>query len=459
KIIKIDYGVASHDKNFLWTVVMLEQITIAVLSTLASGGAATAAWRITCALTDAGHESSFFVLESSGNPLHIPLLDNDDAFWRPALFRRWGALTSPEAQVTNAIELFSDTVTALHTSLPLPKAIREAEIIYLHWVAGMLFSPALLQAVAGKKVVWTLHDTNAFTGGCHYAGACRSFLSQCRDCPLLKKPGPDDASARGFYLKEQIYPLLAPFLITPSTWLAEEVKASVLLGKYPVAVIPYPLDMEVFRPPQDRMALRRKLGLSEDAFVILSGSEHLDNPRKNAKALFEALALLSEQTPALPVVVMTYGCGQPLELAFPIRHFGYVVDEAVIAELYGAADLFVHTARHDNLPLSLCEAQACGTPTLCFAVGGCPETMLPEKTGFLAAEASSQSLAEKLRVIIANRDRLDDMRDATRAFAEKRFDSRTAAAAYTEVFKKAAVAPGLAINTPLFADLLQNQIA
>jgi glycosyltransferase involved in cell wall biosynthesis len=432
---------------------------IAVLSTLASGGAAGAAWRLTRALSDFGHECSFFILEGSGNPRHVSLLDGDDPCWLPALFGHWYSLTTPESLIAHATELFSDSLTGLNVPFPLPAAFREAEVIHLHWVAGMLFSPVLLQAVAGKKVVWTLHDENALTGGCHYAGDCRNFQSQCRDCPQLKAPGPDDASARCFAFKEQLYPFLNPSLVAPSAWLAERAKASALLGSFPVTVIPYSLDTASFRPPHDRPLLREKLGLPEDAFVIMAGCEYLDNQRKNVKTFFEALALLSGESPALPLAVMSYGHGQPPELAFPARHFGYVDNEADMAELYGAADLFVHTSLQDNLPLTLCEAQACGVPTLCFAVGGCPETMLPEETGFLVAEASSQALAEKLRSIIAARDSLAGMREAVRAFAEKRFDPRTVAAAYTEIFEKARTAPGLNAHDPLFAGLLQNQLA
>lgn len=431
---------------------------IAVFSTLASGGAGIAAWRLTRALSDFGHECSFFVLESSGNPLQVPLLDNDDAFWVPSLFRQWSALTTPEVLSAHATELFSDTLTGLHVPSLLLKDIRDAELIHLHWVAGMLFSPALLSAVAGKKVIWTLHDENAFTGGCHYAGMCLNFKSRCCDCPLLRKPDQGDASARCFDLKKQLYPFLNPSFVAPSVWLAERAKPSALLRNFPVTVIPNSLSAESFQPARNKLALRRKLGLPDDAFIILSGSEHLSNPRKRASLLFEALDFLSEQSFDIPVVLMLYGHGQPPELAFPIHHFGYVADEAIMVDLYGAADIFVHTSLQDNLPLSLCEAQACGTPTLCFDVGGCSETMIPEKTGFLVVEATKQALAEKLGTIIKNRDSLEGMSKAARAFAAERFNPATVAAAYMELFENAQPAPGLKANDPIFSELLQNQI-
>lgn len=432
---------------------------IAVISTLASGGAASAAWCLTNALSEYGHDCSFFILESSDNPRQIPLLGNENAFWLPASFKHWLSLTDPGALASHATELFSDNLMSLHVSHDLPEFIQEAEVVNLHWVAGMLFSPALLSAIAGKKIVWTLHDENAFTGGCHYAGICQKYKSQCCDCPLLKKSGLDDLSSRCFELKKRLYPFLDAFFVTPSVWLAEEAKTSVLLRNYPVTTIPNPLDIKRFLPLQNKLDLRRKLGLPEDAFLILSGSAFLDNPRKNVKVLFDALELLSGDSPALPIELMLYGYGKPPELAFIIHHFGYVVDEAAMAELYGVADLLIHTSLQENLALTLCEAQACGTPTLCFDVGGCSETMLPEKTGFLVTEMTCQALAEKLRAIIADRNSLVGMREAAHAFAFERFSPITIAATYTEVFEKAQPAPGLKTSDPLFTELLQNQIA
>ena len=432
---------------------------IAIITTLASGGATNGALRITRALIDYGHVCSFFILEPSGNSFFIPLLDNDDSFWIPALFKRWSALTTPEILTAAATDLFSDNTTVPNIPSFIHEDIINADIILFRWVAGIIFSPSLLSAISGKNIVWVLPDTYAFTGGCHYTGDCCSFQTECRNCYLLNKPGYNDASAKCFHLKEQIYPLLNPTFITPSTWLADKAKNSTLLKTYPITTIPHPLDITTFKPPQNRSDLRKKLDLPDDVFIIMSGCEHLDNQRKNIKMFYEALTILYEQSPELPIIIMLYGHGQSPELAFPVQHFGYIENETRMAELYGAADLFIHTALQEAFGLTLCEAQACGTPTLCFAVGGCPETMIPGETGFVVAETTSQALAEKLRSIIDDRDSLCSMRQASRAFAEKRFNPHTIAATYTKIFQKTLVAPGLKINNPLYAELTQNQIA
>jgi len=46
-----------------------------------------------------------------------------------------------------------------------------------------------------------------------------------------------------------------------------------------------------------------------------------------------------------------------------------------ITPFFRACDITVNTSEMEILSMSLCEAQACGTPTLAYAVGGNPETL------------------------------------------------------------------------------------
>jgi Glycosyltransferase len=435
---------------------------IAVLSTLASGGAAIAAERITLALTAAGHDCSFFTVESSGKLRMISLADNaahaDSVFWVPALFRRWTTLTSPEALRDGGTELFSDQTIGLHAWNPFPKAIHEAEIIHLHWMAGMLFSPSLLAACRGKKIVWTLHDMNAISGGCHYHISCRQFETGCSLCPLLRDSGPDDASARCFRLKQALYSVLAPTIVTPSEWLAAEVQTSALLGQRSLYTIPNCIDTTVFRPG-GREEFRRRLGIAADTFVIIVGAEYLGNPRKNTRMISEALELLARRGDAMCIEILTFGGGEFPHAAFPVHALGHLEDDAALAEAYSAADILVHTTLQDNLPNTLCEAQCCGTPILAFDVGGCAEAMLPGETGFIVKEKTVEALAGILQNIYDRRMELAPMREAARIFAVERFDPGKTAAVYTEVFANTPPSPSLTMDSNLFMELASNQIA
>lgn len=433
---------------------------IAVLSTLSDGGAAAAARRITAALALAGHECSLFALETSGGAF-LPLAniqeDDGTSFWTQTSFTRWGALSNPQATSQGA-ELFSDTFVNLHPFAPLPEALLNADAVHMHWMAGMLFSPGLLQAIQGKKVVWTLHDMNAFTGGCHYHPTCRNFETQCAYCPLLVRSGPDDASAKGMNLKRALYPHLDVSVVTPSEWLASEARCSSLLRAQPVTAIPNCIDTTVFKPG-DRNVLRKSLGIQDDSLVLLLGSEYLGNPRKNAHAAVEALRIVAERDPDMRIEMLAFGRDSLPEIPFPVHRLGYVADEALLSDAYSAADLFMHPSILDNLPNTLCEAQCCGTPVISFDAGGCAETMVPGKTGFLVREKTAAALADALAKIYRERESLRPMREAARNFAVKRFAQDVVAEAYNRVFDAAPTASGFADDRALQLELSCNQMA
>lgn len=433
---------------------------IAVLSTLSGGGAAAATRRITAALALAGHECSLFTLETAGGAF-IPLAnvqeDSGAPFWTQTSSTRWGALSNPQA-ISQGAELFSDTFVNLHSFTPLPEALRNADAVHMHWMAGMLFSPGLLKAIQGKKVVWTLHDMNAFTGGCHYHPTCRNFVTQCAHCPLLLHSGPDDASAKGMNLKRALYPHLGLSIVTPSEWLANEARCSSLLRAQPVIAIPNCIDTAVFKPG-NRNALRKSFGIQDDYLVLLLGSEHLGNPRKNADVAIEALRILAGRDPDMRIELLAFGGGSLPAIPFPVHPLGHVADEALLSDVYSAADLFMHPSISDNLPNTLCEAQCCGTPVISFDAGGCAETMVPGKTGFLVREKTAAALADTLEKIYREKESLRPMREAARSFAVKRFAQDVVAEAYTRVFDTAPTSSGFADDLALQFDLSCNQMA
>src|SRR5690606_11442192 len=53
-------------------------------------------------------------------------------------------------------------------------ALKEADIIHLHWINHAFLRPRDLSRLKrlNKPIVWTFHDSNAFTGGCHVRYSC-----------------------------------------------------------------------------------------------------------------------------------------------------------------------------------------------------------------------------------------------------------------------------------------------
>src|ERR1700748_1122428 len=89
------------------------------------------------------------------------------------------------------------------SSIKNKQAIKDADILHIHWTnSGFLSIHDLKQLVdIGKPIVWTLHDMLTFTGGCHYAGACKHYRNECGDCYFLSDPSPDDISHSGWLRK------------------------------------------------------------------------------------------------------------------------------------------------------------------------------------------------------------------------------------------------------------------
>lgn len=424
---------------------------ILTVNTLPTGGAASAARQLHEALIRFGHEGELYTLTPPTNSSmhHLGASSNfaNPAFWTQCLFENWAQLTSAEKQQQGACELFSDTSCALFSVDAFAKAAEQADIIHLHWMPGVWVSPAFFRQLVGKKIVWTLHDMNPFTGGCHYHATCTRFVDGCGACPLLEGQN-NDLSRYVFSLKQRLYPLLDVAFVCPSQWLADVAAQSPLLRNRLLRAIPNAHDLTGFAP-RPMTALRAQHDIDETQFVVLAGVDDLSNPRKNLAMLGKALQQLAARAPELPLLLVQFGYGQNLETPWETRHLGQVSHEQ-LAELYALADVFVHPSRLDNLPNTLCEAQCCGTPVLAFDVGGTGETFVPGESGLLLSEMTPEALADALHSLCTNKEQIAAMRPKARSFAEQRFAPETVAKLYTQLYEEHAQNTWL-VATPLTA--------
>ena len=62
-------------------------------------------------------------------------------------------------------------------------------------------------------------------------------------------------------------------------------------------------------------------------------------------------------------------------------------------DIYNAVDIFVTPSLEDNLPNTVMEAMACGTPCVGFNTGGIPEMIDHLHNGYVAAYKSAEDFA------------------------------------------------------------------
>ncbi|MCF8319124.1 MAG: glycosyltransferase family 4 protein [Sphingobacteriaceae bacterium] len=276
--------------------------------------------------------------------------------------------------------------------------LREADIIHLHWINHAFLRPkdlAKLQKL-NKPIVWTFHDSNAFTGGCHVRYACTHFEQACGNCPIVKQPSTHDLSHHIWKSKKQAYAGLELQVIAPSQWMAQSAKKSSLFAQSPIHIVPNTLNTEVFAP-SDKVLAREKLGLPANDFLILSGFMPSANDKhKGADLLVDALGIFGQNNVAELVVFGNRAASDLPDFNLKTTFLGTITEEEKLALCYAAADVFVTPSIEDNLPNTVLESLACGTPVVAFTTGGIPDMVKHQQNGYLAKGTSPEGLANGL---------------------------------------------------------------
>ncbi len=292
------------------------------------------------------------------------------------------------------------------TSIKNEFLVADADILHLHWTNSGFLSIADLKELVdtGKPIVWTLHDMWAFTGGCHYSGTCDHFMRECGNCPFLRDAGENDISHRGWLRKAALFKDAKNItFVTCSKWLAGVAKQSSLIKNLRIEAIPNPIDITIFSP-QDKAAARQKRGIDADAKIILFGAANINDKRKGITYLVDALNILKTSHPQREKTeVVIFGKNKHFDvsrLPFKVHELNLISSQTELAEIYSMADVFVTPSLEDNLPNTVMEALACGTPVVAFNTGGIPEMIDHQQNGYLAQFKSADDMAKGLHEML-----------------------------------------------------------
>ncbi|MDH3222201.1 MAG: glycosyltransferase family 4 protein [Gemmatimonadota bacterium] len=403
-----------------------------------TGGAARCAYRLHQALRDAGVDSRMLVRRKASDDPTVQAFRPSptvSARLRRRL-RRWRirrALQDNEDRRSVRYEPFHGDLTESGPEL-LDWVDDEAHVVHLHWVSRFLDYPSVLPELARRgPVVWTLHDMNMFTGGCHYDDGCGRYTLECGRCPQLDSNEESDPSRGVWRRKRTLFSRLSKgrlHFVTPSQWLARELRASGIVPEdTPISVIPYGVDTATFRPIPVAQA-RDSLGLPPDKKAVLFVAESVESRRKGFGELRATLPLLDRTDDFL---LLSLGKGQPsFDLDIEHHHLGFVKDDERLATVYSAADVFAMPSQEDNLPATVLESLACGTPVVAFDTGGLPDMVRPGVTGALAPLGDRAAFARRLR---AQLDASPTLRNGCRTVAEQEYSLDRQAERYMALYE------------------------
>lgn len=396
---------------------------ILLISTNYGGGAAICARRQHKALLAKGFDSSLLVLDKVTSPDEKKIYSIQEI-----ISQKHSTLYFTFLKFLNRLLNKLPTILNKKAYINGPSSIfridkldiyKTADIIHFHWVPKII---SYKHVFSDKKKIffWTQHDMNAFTGGNHYTTDL--------DYSPYKKMLQRNIEKKKKYLKG-----VNLTVIPTSAWLGKLAKNSEVFKDFEVKVIPSCIDTNIFKPIDQKQA-RKDLNLElKDKKYILFVAENPDDKRKGMNVLLEALGKLKNKSKICVLVI-----GKKMEekqLGFEIKHLGFKRKSADVVNCYNAADFFVIPSAEDNLPNTVIESLACGTPVIGFNIGGIPDIVENNKSGLLSEINDEQAFIKNIELFV-DLDNYDSYSKNGRATIEAKFSEETVVVQLVDLYQK-----------------------
>ncbi|MBG6241246.1 MAG: glycosyltransferase [Candidatus Symbiopectobacterium sp. Dall1.0] len=357
-----------------------------------SGGAARAAYRIHIAQRRFGIDSHMLVIKK--------LSDNDYVH----TVSKWCQIRIKILNfvATNILKFKIKNNLVLHSMNTFPSGVVKyinklnPQIVNLHWIGCNMLSIHEVSKIQ-QQIVWTLHDMWAFSGCEHY----EDLNSPCQYVNGYKSEGffTSDLNKIIYYLKVKKWKRKKFHLIAPSHWMGDCAKNSFLFKGSKINVISNCIDHEKYKPV-DKQFARYVFGLPKEKKLILFGAmSSTSDVRKGYSLLKDALAIMKNKENVDDIELVIFGAskGSSSDNVNMKEHYlGTLADDVSLSLLYSAVDIFVAPSLQDNLPNTLVESLASGTPCVAFNIGGMSDLISSEIFGSLVDEVDSNSLADSI---------------------------------------------------------------
>jgi glycosyltransferase involved in cell wall biosynthesis len=360
----------------------------------------------------------------------------------PRLRGPWGALKLTQAlESTFGLQyLYSPGFRAVDRLVPAA-----TDVVHLHGFHGTE-GYADIGALPGLTRRWpcvlTVHDMWMLTGHCAYSAACDRWKTGCGKCPdlTLYPPIPRDGTRLNWLRKRWVLGRSRLSLATSSEWMAAKLKASPLLGGFPLHVIPNAVDTTVFRPAEDRPSLRAALSLPPDKVVVLLVANFLDLPWKGMDDAAAALNSLSTAG-LMAVIIGRNGAGLAQKLRVPSLVVPYQSTREDLARWYAAADMLVIPSLEEVFGMVAAEAMACATPVIAYATGGLPEVVGDAEGGVVVPRGDIARLAGAIASLAQDGALRRDLGQRGVRRAETRFSLPRHASLYEALYESVIAGP------------------
>ena len=249
------------------------------------------------------------------------------------------------------------------------------DVIHIHNWFNLLSIQSISRITSIAPVVLTLHDERLITGGCHNHLNCTEIGNACTSCPALTFQIPR-LMTRSRTESNNILRDNRVTVVVPSNWMSKQIHQYVN-SEINTHVIPNPAQ-EIFYTKQvsikqDTTSNRIKIGfIAANPWVELKGLKRLLESLSRIKASQDidfSLEIVGEINSQANIPSFAKAVG--------------IKQEEQIVEFLDEINFLVVSSFSENYPNIITEAQLRGTVVISTNVGGIPEMIIDEETGFL----------------------------------------------------------------------------
>lgn len=402
------------------------------------GGAAVSCRRLMLALKAEGIKSKMLVRDKQTQDSLVVALPKT---WRHLWNFLWERVVIWKSNYFKKDNLFAVDIANTGTDITSLPEFRQADIIHLHWInQGMLSLKSIARILeSGKPVVWTMHDMWPATSICHHARECVHYHAHCQECPYLLSSKKKDLSWRTWVKKARILKDHRITYIACSEWMQQQARKSALLQGKDILCIPNAINTGLFRK-EDKQEARQACGLPSEGKLILFGSVKITDKRKGIDYFIASCEKLIQKHPEMrdQVGIVVFGSNSSQlsgMLPFKVYPMSFVSDERQLVDIYNAVDIYVTPSLEENLPNTIMEAMACGTPCVGFQIGGIPEMIDHLHNGYVARYKDTEDMANGINWVLSEDGYEELSREAARKVS-KHYSQDVIAKAHIDLYNR-----------------------
>ncbi len=286
------------------------------------------------------------------------------------------------------------------------------DLIHVHYAIPHAVSAYLAKQVKKKmggniKFVTTLHGTDITLVGLE-----PSFM------PLVK-----------FSIEE------SDGVTAVSRFLKEKTLTNYNINKE-IEVIHNFIDTNIYKPGRNDN-FRKHIGCNGEKILV-----HTSNFRQ-VKRVPDAIRILQKVKKEIPSKLVLIGDGpdrsecERLARELNLQHdVIFLGKQDGLSDILNACDIFVMPSQSESFGLSALEAMACGLPVVSTSVGGLPELILHNETGYIAEIGDIDRMAKYVIELLQNEKKYSVFSENSRLRAVNNFEKNLIVPKYVQYYEK-----------------------